>query len=142
MRESDTSHTSSISFSRYSRARSSSAPGICLHVDEVDDALDVMLGSDRDLGGDRVRTERALELLQRAEEVRTLAVEHVHEQHACDVQLRGAGPQARRGDLHAHHRVDHEHGRLAHTQCAQCVRHEARLAGRVQQVDLAPLPFK
>ena len=106
------------------------------------DALDVLLGADRDLGGDDVRAERPLELLERAEEVGALAVEHVHEQHPRDVELGRARPQPAGGDLDAHHGVDDEHRRLAHAQRAQRVRHEARLAGRVQQVDLALLPLE
>ena len=42
---------------------------IGLHVDEVDDAPDLVLGADRDLDRDHVRPERALERLERAEEV-------------------------------------------------------------------------
>ena len=113
-----------------------------LHVDEVDHALEIVLGADRDLGGDDVRSEGPLELLERAEEVGALAVEHVHEQHPRDVELGGARPQARGGDLDAHHRVDDEHRRLAHAQRAQRVGDEARLAGRVEQVDLALSPLK
>ncbi len=83
-----------------------------------------------------------LELLERAEEVGALAVEHVHEQHPRDVELGRPRPQAARGDLDAHHRVDDEHGRLAHAQRAERVGDEARLAGRVEQVDLALPPLE
>ena len=54
--------------------------------------------------GDDVRPEGALELLERAEEVGALAVEHVHEQHPRDVELGGPRPQAARRDLDAHAR--------------------------------------
>src|SRR3712207_8064881 len=40
-----------------------------LHVDEVDDAADLVLRADRDLGRDGVRPEALLELVERAEEV-------------------------------------------------------------------------
>ncbi len=87
-----------------------------LHVDEVDDAADVLLGPDRDLGGDGVRAEGGLEGVERPEEVGPLAVEHVHEHHAGDVELGGALPEALRRDLDAHDGVDDEDGRLAHAQ--------------------------
>ena len=113
-----------------------------LHVDEVDDAADLVLGADGDLGGDRVRPEGGLERLQRAEEVGALAVEHVHEDQAGDVELLGALPQASGGDLDAHHRVDDEDRRLAHAQRAERVGDEARLARGVEEVDLAVHPFE
>ena len=111
-----------------------------LHVDEVDDAPDLVLAADRDLGGHDVLAEGGLQLLQRAEEVGPLAVEHVHEHQPRQVELGGARPQARRADLDAHHRVDDEHGRLADPQGPEGVGHEARLTGGVDEVDLAVLP--
>ena len=112
------------------------------HVDEVDHAAALLLGADRDLGRDDVRPERALELLQRPKEVGPLAVEHVDEQHPRDVMLGGDLPQPARADLDAHHGVDHEDRRLADAQRAERVGDEARLAGRVEQVDLAPGPLE
>ena len=148
-----------MSFSRYSSASSASVVGdrdlaavvaagarrvvlVGLHVDEVDDAADLVLGADRDLGGDDVRAEGGLERLERAEEVGALAVEHVHEDHPRDVELGGALPQAQRRDLDAHDGVDDEDRRLADAQRAERVGDEARLAGRVEQVDLAVLPLE
>ncbi len=113
-----------------------------LHVDQVDDSLDLVLCADRDLRRDDVRAEGALQLLQRAEEVGALAVEHVHEQHSRDVELGRARPQADRRDLDSHHGVDHEHGGLAHPQRAQGVGHEALVARGVEQVDLALVPLE
>jgi hypothetical protein len=113
-----------------------------LHVDEVDHAADVVLGADRDLGGDDVRAEGGLQRLERAEEVRALAVEHVHVDEAGDVELGGALPQALRRDLDAHHRVDHEHRGLADAQRAEGVGDEAGLARRVEEVDLAVHPLE
>src|ERR1700731_3757239 len=66
------------------------------------------------------------------------AVEHVDEQHPRDVMLGGDLPQPARADLDAHHAVDDEDRRLADAQRAERVGDEARLAGRVEQVDLAP----
>jgi len=113
-----------------------------LHVDEVDDAGDVVLGADRDLRRDDVRAEGLLAGLQRAEEVGALAVEHVHEDHPREVELLGACPQAARGDLDAHDGVDDEDGRLADAHRAEGVGDEAGLARGVEQVDLALVPFE
>ena len=100
-----------------------------LHVDEVDQPADVVLGADRDLRRDDVRPEGGLQRLQRAEEVRPLAVEHVHVDQPGHAELLRALPQALRADLDADDRVDHEHGRLAHAQRAERVGDEGRLAG-------------
>ncbi len=116
--------------------------GVRLHVDEVDDPGDLVLGADRDLRRDDVRAEGVLQRLQRAKEVRALAVEHVHEDHAGEVELLRARPQAARRDLDAHHAVDDEDRRLADAHRAERVGDEARLAGRVDEVDLAVVPLK
>jgi cell wall assembly regulator SMI1 len=55
----------------------------------------------------------------------------------ANVELGGARPQALRVDLDAHDGVDDEDRRLADAQRAERVGHEARLARRVEQVDLA-----
>ena len=113
-----------------------------LHVDQVDHAAQLVLGADRDLGGHHVLPEGVLQRVERAEEVGALAVEHVHEEHARQPELLGALPEPVGGDLHAHHAVDHEHGAVRRAQRRQRVGHEARVAGGVDQVDLAVLPAK
>ena len=113
-----------------------------LHVHEVDQAAQLVLGADRDLGGDDVRAERLLERVERAEEVGPLAVEHVHVDQPRDAQLLRALPQPARGDLDAHHAVDDEDRGLAHAQRAERVGDEAGLAGRVDQVDLDVAPLE
>jgi small GTP-binding protein len=110
--------------------------------DEIDHAGDLVLGADRDLGGYDVRAERLLERVQRAVEVRALAVEHVHVDQAGHVQLLRALPQPAGGDLDPHHAVDHEHGGFAHPQRTQRVGDEGRLAGRVDQIDLDVTPLE
>ena len=113
-----------------------------LHVDEVDHAGHLVLGADRDLGGHHVLAERGLQRVQRAKEVGPLAVKHVDEHQPCQVQLGRPLPQPVGMDLHAHHGVDDEHGGLAHAQRAQRVGDEARVAGRVEEIDLALLPLE
>ena len=113
-----------------------------LHVDQVDHARDLVLGADRDLGGDDVLAESGLERFERAEEVGALAVEHVDEHQPGEVELGRPLPQPVGVDLDAHHRVDHEHRGLAHAQRAERVGDEARIARGVDQVDLAVLPLE
>ena len=61
-----------------------------LHLDQVDDALELVLATDRDLDRDRVRTESILDRLDTAPEVRSGTVELVDEaetRHAVSVGL-------------------------------------------------------
>ena len=83
-----------------------------------------------------------LQRLEAAKEVRALTIEHVHEEQAGHSELVGPFPEALRADLDAHHPVDHEHGALADAERRQRVRHEARVARRVEQVDLPVVPVE
>ncbi len=89
-----------------------------------------------------MRAVGGLERVERAEEVGPFAIEHVHEQQAREIELSGALPQPGGVDLDAHHGVDDEDRGLAHAQGAERVGNEARVAGSVDQVDLAVLPFE
>ncbi len=72
-----------------------------------------------------MRAKRALERIERAEEVGALAVEHVDEDEPREVEFLGPLPEADRLDLSAHHGVDHEDRRLAHAQGAERISDEA-----------------
>ena len=109
------------------------------HVDQVDDPADLVLRADRDLGRDHVLAERRLQALQAAEEVGALAVEHVHEHEPSEALLVGTAPEAIGLHLDPHHRVDDEHRRVDDPQRGERVGDEARLAGRVDHVHLAPV---
>ena len=110
-----------------------------LHVDQVDDAARLVLGADRDLGGDDVVAERGLKRLEGAEEVGALAVEHVHEYEPGEAGLVGAAPEALGVDLDAHDAVDDDDRGVDHPESRERVGDEARLARGVDQVDLAPV---
>ncbi len=111
-----------------------------LHVDQVDHAADLVLGSDRNLGGDDVGPEGLLERIESTKEVGPLAVEHVHEDQAREAQLLGALPESSRSDLDAEDGVDHEDRPFGDAQRGEGVGDEAGLTGSVDQVDLAALP--
>ncbi len=64
-----------------------------LHVQEIDDSADLVLDSDRQVHGDRSGRERVPDLLEHAEEVGALAVEHVHEEDAGEPELLRPGPR-------------------------------------------------
>ena len=65
------------------------------HVQEVDDAGQLVLGADRQVDRDAAVGELRAHRLEHAEEVGALAVEHVHEDDARELVLVGALPDAR-----------------------------------------------
>ena len=112
-----------------------------LQVEDVDDPGQLVLAPDREVHGDAALGEVCPELLERAVEVGALAVEHVDEDDAWEVELVGALPDARRLDLDAHDGARDDERALDHAQCSDRVAAEARVARGVDQVDLAALPL-
>ena len=111
------------------------------HVEDVDDPGQLVLGADRQVDGDASLRELLLHLLERAEEVGALAVEHVDEEEARDPELLGPLPEPRGADLDAHHAAEDEERALDHAQGAARLALEARVAGNIDQVELAALPL-
>ena len=111
------------------------------HVQDVDDARELVLDADRDVHGDALRRELRAELLERAEEVGALAVEHVDEDDARESEVGRELPRARRPDLDAH---DPGHGQeraLDDPRGRPELALEARIARDVDEVQLPPLPL-
>src|SRR5207237_1737305 len=104
-----------------------------------DDAPELVLSPDPQVDGDAVLRELALELVERAREVGALAVEHVHEEDARELELVGTAPQAARLHLDAHHAADDDEGALDDAERRDRVALEAGVAGRVDGVDLEPV---
>ena len=112
------------------------------HVDEVDDAGELVFMADRQLDDDAALGQLLAHRVEILEEVRPLAVQHVHEDDAREAELLGAPPQARGADLDAHHAADREERTLDDAQRRDRVSLEARVARSVDHVDLAPLPLE
>ena len=109
------------------------------HVQHVDDAAKVLLAADRDRDRDAARRELLLDRLERGGEVGAVAVEVVDEDDARLLELVAAAPQPRGHDLDARHARDREERALHDPQRAERVGHEARIAGRVEDVELVAL---
>src|SRR5439155_603577 len=112
-----------------------------LHVQEVDDTGQLMLGADRQVNGHAARRELVAERLECPEEVGALAVEHVHDDDTREVVLIGALPGAVRLHLDAHDRAHDDERPFDDPQRGDHVALEARVAGGVDQVDLPVLPL-
>jgi hypothetical protein len=111
-------------------------------VQEIDDAGELMLGADRELDRDATVRELLAQRAERAEEVRALAVEHVHEDDARQAELLRARPHTRGVHLDAHHRGRNDERAFDDAQARDRVRLEPGVAGCVDQVDLAALPLE
>jgi hypothetical protein len=79
---------------------------VAAHVEDVDDSAQLVLRSDRQVDGGALVPELRPELLEDPEEVRPLAVEHVHEDDAREAELFGTVPVPRRLHFDAHHAAD------------------------------------
>ncbi len=106
-----------------------------LHREQIDDTLQLVLAADRHLDGDHLRPEGLAQGGDSGAEVGPLAVEHVAEQDARQAEIRGPAPQTLRLDLDAQHRVDDDERRLDDAQRGDGVGEEARVAGRVDEVE-------
>ena len=111
------------------------------HVKDVDDAGELVLDADRDVHRNALGRELRAELLQGAEEVGSLAVQHVDEDDAREIEVSCELPGACRSDLDAH---DPRHGqeRTLHDPGSRPeLALEARIARHVDEVQLPPLPL-
>src|SRR5207302_4618774 len=108
--------------------------------EEIDDPRQLVLGTDRKLNRDAPARELLSRRLEDAEEVGALAVEHVDEEDARKLLLLGPLPHARRVDLDTHHAAEHHEHSLDDAERGVRVGLEARVARRVDEVDLAVLP--
>ena len=109
-------------------------------MEHVDDPLELVLRPDRDVHGDALRRELILDLAERPEEVGSLAVEHVDDEHAREAELLGELLDPRGADLEAHHAGDDDERALDDAERAARLTLERRVAGAVDEVDLASLP--
>jgi hypothetical protein len=111
-----------------------------LHGDEVDDALVVALGPDRQLEDGRVGTQPVFDGLERGEEVGTQPVHLVDEAHAGDAVLVCLLPYRLGLGLDTGDTVEHRDGTVEDAQRPLDLDREVDVAGRVDDVDLVVAP--
>ena len=155
MSSSSWSATASISWWWYSAACSASSAGIStasvsraervrpherVHLDEVDDAAEVLLLADRQLHGNGPRAEPVDHRLHRREEVGADAVHLVHERDARHAVAVGLAPDGLRLRLDAGHGVEHGDGAVEHAQRALDLDRKVHVPGRIDNVhpEVAP----
>ena len=106
-----------------------------LHLDQVDDALEVVLAADRQLDRQRVGAEPVVHRLHRVEEVGAGAVHLVDVGEARDLVLVGLAPDGLRLGLDAGDGVEDGDRAVEDAQAALDLDREVDVAGRVDDVD-------
>ena len=106
-----------------------------LHREQVDDADELVLLADRQLHGDDLGAEGLLEEAEGVVEVGALTVEHVADDDAAQSAGGRAVPEPLVLDLDAEHGVDDDQRGLDDPQGGDRVGLEARVAGRVDEVE-------
>ena len=118
-----------------------------LHLDEVDDAFEVVFGADRQLQRHGIATQAGLDLLDAAQEVGAGAVHLVDEREARHGVLVHLAPDRLGLRLHAADRAEHGAGAVEHLQAALDFDGEVDVSRGVDDVEavlgelvLHPLP--
>ncbi len=116
------------------------APGDRLLGDQVDDAVEVVLGTDRQLQDERLGTETLLDGAHGEEEVRTELVHLVDEADTRHVVFLGLSPDLLGLRLDAFLAVEHRDRTVEHAQAALHLDGEVDVARGVDDVDLVLVP--
>src|SRR5690606_37240323 len=115
-------------------------PDDCFHPDEVYDALEVALGTNRELDGKRPRTELFLDVLDAHVEVGASLIHLVREDDPRNVVLVTLAPYGLRLRLYTLVGVEHAYGAVEHTKAALHFDGEVNLPWRVDDVQTAVPP--
>ncbi len=115
-------------------------PYQCLHFNEIDHALEVVLGTDGNLHRQRPRAETLLDHVHAAQEVGAAAIHLVDVAQARHAVVVGQAPIGFRLRLHARHAVEYHDGAVEHAQRAVDLDGEIDVSRSVDEVDLLAAP--
>ena len=116
------------------------APGDGLHVDQVDDAVEVILSADRQLHNQRLSAEAVDDGLNGEVEVSAQLVHLVDEADTRDVVLSSLAPHLLGLRLHTFLTVEDSNSAIENTQGALNLNGEVHVARGVNDVDLVVVP--
>ncbi len=111
-----------------------------LHLDQIDDALEVGFGADGNLQRHRPRAQALADGLQNVLEVRAVLVHLVHEADARNLVLVALPPHGLGLRLHAADRVEHRNRAVEHAQAALHLGGKVHVAGRIDDIDADVFP--
>ena len=126
----------------FAAARRTSRVGDCDVVQQLDDARQVGLFTDRQLQGGHAGAELGLEVVDRALVRRPLAVELVHEDRPGNAALLGEPPRDLRLHLDTLDGGDDEQREVGGLQRGDDVAHEIGVAGRIDDVHLVAVELE
>jgi len=112
-----------------------------LHRHQIDDALELVLGSDGKLDRHRAALQAVDDGIDGAKEIRAHAVHFIDEADARDNVFVGLTPHSFRLGLHAGHGVKHRHCAVEHAQAALHFSGEIDVSGRIDDIDVAVAPL-
>ena len=115
-------------------------PDHALHAHEVDEALEVLLGADRQLDGDRLGAEAGLDVVEALEEVGADLVHLVGEDDARHLVLVALAPDRLGLRLDALVGIEHADRAVEHAQRTLDLDGEVDVAGRVDDVEPLAVP--
>ena len=111
-----------------------------LHVDEVDDAVELVFGTDRETDGNSGGTELLLDFLDAGEEVGTDSVHLVNIRDLRHTVLVGLAPDGLALRLDASDRAESGHRSVQDAKGTLHLHRKVDVAGSVDQVDLIGIP--
>ena len=122
------------------RAQRFIAPDHGLHLDQIDNALELIFRAHRNLNRYRTRAQTVDNRIDGMKEVRAYAVHLVDEANARDRILVRLPPYRFRLRLHTGDRIEHRYRAIQHTQRTLDFSREVDVPGRVDDVDLHVFP--
>ncbi len=116
-------------------------PDTRLHLHQVDDAFELVLGANRNLNGYGPALQAIDDGIDGVIEIRAHAVHFIDEANARDAILVGLPPHGFRLRLHTRHGIEHSHGAIQHAQAALYLGGKIDVTRRIDNVDgdVAPL---
>ena len=115
-------------------------PDDSLHLDEIDDALEIRFGADGNLQGHGPRAQALANRLQNVLEVRAVLVHLVHEADARNLVLVALPPHGLGLRLHAADGIKQRHRAVQHAQAALHLGGKVHVAGGIDNIDADVVP--
>ena len=115
---------------------------VCFAAEQIDDAAEIVAGTNRNFDRNHFRRECRLDLLVHALEVRVLLVHHRHKKKSGNPARFAVLPDFLRANFDPGRCAEDNYSAVGNPRRGERVTSEVQVSGRVQQIDLAVLPFR